>query len=91
MDDANVPSLLSLAYFGFVGVDDHLYQNTRKLILNQETNPFYFKGKAGQGIGGPHVGYGYVWPMAIIMRALTSTDDKEIMDCINLLKSTTAD
>jgi meiotically up-regulated gene 157 (Mug157) protein len=47
MDDANVPSLLSLAYFGFVGVDDHLYQNTRKLILNQETNPFYFKGKAG--------------------------------------------
>lgn len=46
MDDANVPSLLSLPYLGFCTVDDKLYQNTRKFILSPE-NPYFFKGSAG--------------------------------------------
>lgn len=90
MDDANVPSLLALPYLGCLKADDPIYQNTRKLVLS-EHNPFYFKGKAAEGIGGPHVGYDYIWPMAIIMRGLTSTDDKEIKDCIKTLQATHAD
>ncbi|MFC6997102.1 glycoside hydrolase family 125 protein [Rufibacter roseus] len=87
MDDANVPSLLSLPYLGAVSTSDPIYQNTRKFILS-ENNPFFYKGTAGEGIGGPHVGRDMVWPMAIIMRALTSTSDQEIKTCINMLKNT---
>jgi meiotically up-regulated gene 157 (Mug157) protein len=55
MDDANVPSLLSLPYLGAVANTDPVYINTRKMILS-EHNPFYFKGSAASGIGGPHIG-----------------------------------
>lgn len=89
MDDANVPSLLSLPYLGAVKSGDATYQNTRKLLLS-ENNPFFFKGKAAEGIGGPHVGMDYIWPMSIIMRGLTSTDDKEIKNCMDMLQRTHA-
>ncbi|WP_333818743.1 glycoside hydrolase family 125 protein, partial [Ohtaekwangia sp.] len=87
MDDANIPSLLSLPYLGAVKTDDPIYQNTRKYILSQN-NPFFFKGKAGEGIGGPHAGMDMIWPLSIIMRGLTSTSDQEIKDCIKTLKTT---
>jgi meiotically up-regulated gene 157 (Mug157) protein len=90
MDDANVPSLLALPYLGAVSASDPVYQNTRKLILSED-NPFYFKGKAAEGIGGPHVGQDMIWPMAIIMKAMTSNNDKEIADCIEVLRKTHAD
>ncbi|RCH55295.1 metal-independent alpha-mannosidase [Mucilaginibacter hurinus] len=89
MDDANVPSLLSLPYLGAVKNTDPVYVNTRKMLLS-ENNPFFFKGTAGEGIGGPHVGKDMIWPMSIIMRALTSNDDQEIKQCIQLLKTTHA-
>ncbi|MFT4022767.1 MAG: glycoside hydrolase family 125 protein [Flavihumibacter sp.] len=85
MDDANIPSLLSLPYLGGTTVADPLYQSTRRFVLSPE-NPFYFKGKALAGIGGPHIGLDMVWPMSIIMRGLTSGDSKEISECINLLQ-----
>jgi meiotically up-regulated gene 157 (Mug157) protein len=85
MDDANVPSLLSLPYLGFVSADNPFYQRTRKFILSSN-NPYFFKGKAGQGIGGPHVGQGYIWPMALVMQALTSRDAREIAMCLSQLK-----
>lgn len=87
MDDANVPSLLSLPYLGAVSNSDPIYQNTRKLVLSED-NPFFYKGAAGEGIGGPHVGKDMIWPMSIIMRGLTSTDDAEIKTCIDMLKKT---
>ncbi len=90
MDDANVPSLLALPYLGCVELSDPIYQNTRKLIWSED-NPYFFKGKAAEGIGGPHVGYDMVWPMSIIMRALTSSDDKEIAWCVKTLRDTDAD
>ena len=31
-----------------------------------------------------------IWPMSIIMRALTSTEDAEIVQCLRWLKTTTA-
>lgn len=54
MDDANIPSLLSLPYIGFLDQNDDLYQNTRKMVFSR-SNPYYFEGTRGAGIGGPHV------------------------------------
>jgi uncharacterized protein len=89
MDDANVPSLLSLPYLGAVKNTDPVYLNTRKLLLS-EYNPFFFKGKAGEGIGGPHAGIDLIWPLSIIIRALTSNDDNEIKSSIAILQKSHA-
>jgi len=86
MDDANIPSLLSLPYLGAVEADNKVYQNTRKLLLS-DSNPFYFKGKAGEGIGGPHAGMEMIWPLSVIIRGLTSKNEDEIRKCIQTLKS----
>lgn len=42
-------------------------------------------GKYGQGIGSPHTGWNYVWPMSIIMFALTSHDEDEIYRCLQTI------
>jgi meiotically up-regulated gene 157 (Mug157) protein len=89
MDDANVPSLLALPYLGALPLNEPVYQNTRKMLLSP-ANPFFFKGKAAEGIGGPHVGADMIWPIAITMRGLTSTDDAEIQACVQTLKATHA-
>lgn len=89
MDDANVPSLLALPYIADVSLSDPIYQNTRRFVLSTD-NPYYFTGKAGAGIGGPHVGIGYVWPMSIIVQAMTSNDLDEIKACLHQLKTTHA-
>ena len=89
MDDANVPSLLAMAYLGDVSQDDPIYQNTRRFVWSED-NPYFFRGKAGEGIGGPHIGYEMVWPMSIMMRAFTSKDDKEIKESIEMLMNTDA-
>ncbi|QKZ15745.1 glycoside hydrolase family 125 protein [Spirosoma sp. KUDC1026] len=85
MDDANVPSLLSLPYLGAVKTSDPVYQNTRKYVLSQE-NPFFFSGSVGGGIGGPHTGLDMIWHLGVIMRGLTSTSDAEIKECLALLQ-----
>ncbi len=84
MDDANVPSLLAMPYLGDVDVNDPVYQNTRRFVWSED-NPYFFRGKAGEGIGGPHIGYDYIWPMSIIMKAYTSQDDDEIRQCLQSL------
>lgn len=86
MDDANIPSLLSLPYLGAVEKEDKVYQATRKYLLSEE-NPFFFRGKAGEGIGGPHAGMDMIWPLSIIIRGITSVDDAEIKKCIAILKA----
>ena len=87
MDDANVPSLLSLPYLDAVKNTDPVYINTRKMLLSAN-NPFFFKGKAAEGIGGPHAGMDMIWPLSIVMRGLTSRDDNEIKACIEMLRKT---
>ncbi len=89
MDDSNVPSLLSLPYLGALKADDKIYQNTRKFVLSED-NPYFFKGTAAEGIGGPHAGQDMIWPMSITMRALTSNNDDEIRACIKSLMKTHA-
>jgi meiotically up-regulated gene 157 (Mug157) protein len=86
MDDANVPSLLGLPYLGAVETSDPIYQRTRRFVLSAN-NPFFFSGKAAEGIGGPHAGLNMIWPLSIIMRGLTSTDGAEIKFCLNTLQN----
>jgi uncharacterized protein len=103
MDDANVPSLLALPYLQSRSTDlsgdlsllnpekrgYRVYENTRRMVLS-EANPFFFKGKAGEGIGGPHVGLDMIWPISIIIRGLTSHDSQEIAMCLKMLQSSHA-
>ena len=101
MDDANVPSLLGLPYLQSPHLTGPLsvlhpeqrgytvYQNTRRMLLS-ESNPFFFKGKAGEGIGGPHVGMDMVWPLSIIIRGLTSRDSQEMAVCLKMLQQSNA-
>jgi meiotically up-regulated gene 157 (Mug157) protein len=35
-------------------------------------------GSVGSGVGSPHVGPGYIWPMSLIVQAMTSRDDSEV-------------
>jgi uncharacterized protein len=90
MDDANVPSLLSLPYLETLQNTDTVYRNTRRFVLS-ENNPFFFKGNAAEGIGGPHAGMDMIWPLSIIMRGLTSNDPLEIKKCLLMLKNTHGD
>ena len=88
MDDANVPSLLSIPYLSST-FNKKVVENTRQFVLSND-NPFFFKGSAGEGIGGPHIGIDYIWPLSIIMRGLTSTNDAEISKCIVMLQKSNA-
>ncbi|OAA68332.1 DUF1237 domain containing protein [Niveomyces insectorum RCEF 264] len=83
MDDANYPSLLALPLMGFVAATDQTYQNTRRMLLSKQSNPYYLKGSDFQGIGGPHCGLQNAWPMSLLIQAQTSDNDTEIMECVN--------
>ncbi|KAI1336635.1 hypothetical protein F5Y15DRAFT_418707 [Xylariaceae sp. FL0016] len=85
MDDANYPSLLALPLMGFVEVDDQTYQNTRRMLLTKEANPYFLTGREFHGIGGPHVGVQNAWPMSLLVQAQTSNSDEEITECIQLV------
>jgi meiotically up-regulated gene 157 (Mug157) protein len=89
MDDANAPGLSSLAYLGCCKPDDQRYLRTRARAWSTD-NPYFFSGRAAQGIGGPHEGLRMIWPMSIIMRALSSNDDNDIRQCLQWLKTTHA-
>ena len=84
MDDANVPSLLSIPYFNYLDVSDELYQNTRKYCLSED-NPYYFRGKVLSGIGSPHTPKGYVWHIGVTLQALTTNDVKEKEKLIKMI------
>jgi meiotically up-regulated gene 157 (Mug157) protein len=87
MDDANVPSLSGLAYLGCVAPTDPLWQRTQAAAWS-DANPYFFRGSAGKGIGGPHVGQGQIWPMSLTIRALSSSDDETIRACLKTLRDT---
>ncbi len=89
MDDANTPGLLGLAYLGCCTLSDPLYKASRAFTLSN-ANPYFFRGKVAEGVGGPHIGLNYVWPMSIMFRAFTTTDDAEIRQCLRWLRDTTA-
>lgn len=90
MDDANVPSLLSIPYLSYTSKEDPLYQRTRRFVLSK-ANPYYSEGKYARGVGSPHTFEGSVWPIAIIMQGLTAQDRAEAEDCLRMLRDTDAD
>jgi hypothetical protein len=87
-DDANVPSLLSLPYLD-CSPDAAVYSRTRKFVWS-ESNPWFVRGTAGEGIGGPYIGRDMIWPMSQIIYALTSNSDTEIVHAIRMLKASSA-
>ena len=89
MDDANVPSLLSLPYLEVCVTDDPVYRNTRAFVLSKE-NPYYYQGEFAQGIGSPHTPAGYIWPIALCVQAMTSEDVHEIAGILRMLMNTHA-
>lgn len=90
LDDANVPSLMSLAYLGVHKASDPLYKNTRNFLLS-DYNPYFLRGKSATGQASPHTGKDNIWPMGIILRAMTSTNENEITECLKMLKATHAE
>lgn len=73
MDDANLPSLLSASLMGYVSSRDEVYQNTRLFALSK-ANPYWAFGEVYNAVGGPHLGPTKGWPLASIVRILTSED-----------------
>lgn len=89
MDDANLPSLLSMPYIGYCSKDSLRYKNTREMILS-DVNPYYYSGKYMEGIGSPHTPSRYVWHIATAMRGITSDSREEREKMLAMLEATDA-
>lgn len=74
MDDANVPGIISRPYLDSVKNTDPVYIATRKMLLSF-MNPFFYKGKIAEGVGGPHGSKDMIWPPGINIQGLTSKND----------------
>lgn len=85
MDDANVPSLLSIPYLGYTSSDDAVYMNTRRFILSS-SNPYYYSGTAAAGVGSPHTPSRSIWPIALAVQGMTSDDAEERQSMLDLLE-----
>lgn len=90
MDDANVPSLLSLPWIAEEEWEPSVYENTRKFLLSKD-NPYYYEGTLAKGIGSPHTPDGYIWHIALVMQGLTSKDSAERKEILETLKRTDGD
>ena len=87
IDDANVPSLLSLPYLGVCSADDPAYLATRQRVLSPD-NPWWFGGSALRGVGSQHTPRNHVWPIAVAIEAMTSTNDADRVVAVELLERT---
>ncbi len=89
IDDANVPSLLSLPYLEVLPASDPNYLQTREFILSKK-NPYFFSGTKAMGIGSQHTPANHVWPIAIAVEALTSINKDDRAKALDLLENTDA-
>lgn len=88
LDDANLPSLLSLPYLDVLASDDPLYLATRRKVLSG-ANPYFVEGSALTGVGSPHTPEGYVWPIAVATAGLTATSREAQLAALKTLTETT--
>ncbi len=84
MDDANLPSLLSMPWFGGCSSEDPLYISTRSMVLSEE-NPYFYSGRYLNGIGSPHTPINYVWDISLAMQAFTTDDRDEKLKFLTLM------
>jgi uncharacterized protein len=89
MDDANVPSLLSIPLLGYRPSTDPVYANTRRFVLSLE-NPCCYVGSVARGIGSFHTPSGHVWPMSLIVQGMTAQTVRERREMLGMLLSSTA-
>ncbi|MBL1227158.1 glycoside hydrolase family 125 protein [Enterococcus sp. BWR-S5] len=89
MDDSNVPNLIAAPYLGYISEKDEYYQNTRETLLSKE-NPYFYEGTFAKGIGSSHTPENYIWPIALAMEGMTTSDKKEKERILNLLTATDA-
>lgn len=89
VEDPNVPNLTALPYLGYGKSSDKVYQATRKYVWSPD-NPWFFAGKAGQGLGSPHTGPDMIWPIGLTMFGLTSESEDEVRRVLQVLKGTHA-
>ena len=75
MDDANVPSLLSVPLLGG-SYNQKVYANTRRFILSSK-NPYYYHGRYASGVGSAHTPIDFVWPMSLIVQYRTAQGNIE--------------
>ena len=89
IDDANIPSLLSLPLLAGASLDVDLYRNTREFILSQD-NPYFFSGIRASGVGSQHTPKNHVWPIAMSVEALTSPSSEKKLKTLDILETTDA-
>lgn len=89
MDDANIPSLLSLPLLTGASLDVDLYRNSREFILSS-SNPYFFSGIRASGVGSQHTPKNYVWPIAMSVEALTSPSNEKKLKTLDTLETTDA-
>ena len=89
MDDANIPSLLSLPLLAGTSLDVDLYRNSREFILSHE-NPYFFSGVRASGVGSQHTPKNHVWPIAMSVEALTSPSNEKKLKTLDILETTDA-
>jgi meiotically up-regulated gene 157 (Mug157) protein len=89
VEDPNVPNLTSLPYLGYGKNTDKVYRATRNYLWSPD-NPWFFAGKAGQGLGSPHTGPDMIWPIGLTMFGLTSDSEDEVRTVLRTLKNTHA-
>ena len=68
VDDANLPSLLSIPYFD-PEYDTTLWKHTYAWVWSN-ANPYFYRGKAAEGIGSPNTPKNHIWPLSLMTRAL---------------------
>ena len=89
MDDANIPSLLSLPLLAGASLDVDVYRNSREFILSHE-NPYFFSGVRASGVGSQHTPKNHVWPIAMSVEALTSPSNEKKLKTLDILETTDA-
>ena len=92
IDDANFPNLISLPLFS-KEYNKEIYINTRKFSLSLD-NVYFIHGKYANGLGSMHP-YNldptkYIWPIGLIIEALTDNSIKKKLEIINLCLETSA-
>ena len=65
-----------------------VFDNRLPSLFGSDHNPYFFAGAVGAGIGSPHTLPPRIWPMAVVVRALTATGPgrvDEVRECLRTL------